>query len=326
MNYLAVNAEVTFPESRGRGVQVLKSVSSFRTEKGWQSLTSTAELVIAKRFYFEQDKRVFELLKPGDPVIIRGGYRGEYFDEFKGFISEVLDDLPVMIKCEDNMYTLKRTKCHCSYGNVKLEKFLKDVVPAQFKIDAADINLGSVFFKDFTVAQALQEIKDKTGIYSYFVGDTLVSGKIYQDNPETDKVKYVFNENIIDNDLKYKSKEDMRLKVTMTSYRSNGKKIKATVGDDDGQEVKLVCTNVTSESELKNRAQKELDRLKIDGYQGGLTSYGIPNVRHGFTAEIVNNENPDRNGNYYVDSVVTTLSNNGAYRRHVKIGPRAANG
>lgn len=326
MNYLAANVEVQFPENRGRKLTVLKSVSSFKTDHSWQNLTDTAEIVIAKRFYFEQDKRVFELLKPGDPVIIKGGYNGEYFEEFRGFISEVLDDLPVMIKCEDNMYILKRTKCHCSYSNVKLEKFLKDVIPAQFKIDAADMTLGSVLFKNFTVAQALQELKDKMGIYSYFVGDTLVCGKIYQDNPETDKVKFVFGFNIIENDLKYKSKEDMRLKVTMTSYKSNGKKISVTVGDDDGQEVKLVCTNVDSESELEKRAQKELDRLKVDGLQGSLTSYGIPMVRHGFTAEVVNNENPDRNGNYYVDSVTTTFSNNGTYRRNSKLGPRAANG
>lgn len=324
--YLAVNIEVSFPENRGRAAKVLKSASSFKVDSSWQNLTDTAEIVLAKALYFEQEKRVFELLKAGDPVIIKGGYNGEYQEEFKGFISEVLDDLPVMIKCEDNMYVLKRTKCHCSYKNVKLEKLLKDIVPSNFKIDAADMEIGSVLFKDFTVSQALQELKDKMGIYSYFVGDTLVSGKIYQDNPETDKVKYVFGLNIIQNDLKYRRKEDIRLKVTMTSFQSNGTKLKATVGDDDGQEQRLVCTNVTSETDLKARAQKELDRLKIDGYQGTLTGFGIPFVRHGFTAEIVNYENPDKDGNYYVDGVTTIVSNNGAYRRTLKIGPRAANG
>lgn len=324
--YLAVNIEVVFPESRGRSAKVLKSASSFEIESSWSNLSDTGKVVMAKAIYFEQDKRVFELLKSGDPVIIKGGYNGEYFDEFKGFITEVLDDLPIMIKVEDNMFVLKRTKCHCSYSSVKLEKLLKDILPPQFKVDAADMEIGSVLFKDYTVAQALQDLKDKMGIYSYFVGDTLVSGKIYQDNPETEKVKYVFGSNIVTNDLKYRNKDDIRIKVTMTSFLSSGKKKRATVGEDDGQEVKLVCTNVSSESELKARAQKEYDRLKIDGYSGNIISYGVPFVRHGYTAEIVNYENPDKDGNYYVDSVTTSVNTSGAYRRNVKIGPRAVNG
>jgi phage protein D len=200
------------------------------------------------------------------------------------------------------------------------------IVPSQFKINAADMELGTVFFKDFTVAQALQLLKDEQGIYSYFVGDTLVSGKIYQDNPETEKVKFVFGKNIIQNDLKYRRKDDMRLKVTMTSFLAKGKKLKVTVGDADGQDQKLVCTNVSTEVELKKRAQKELDRLKIDGLSGTLTSFGIPLVKHGYTAEIVNYENPDLNGFYYIDAVTTSVNNSGAYRRVSKLGPRAANG
>lgn len=321
--YLAVNVEIIFPEHRGRDAKLLRSVSSFKVDSSWQNLTDTAEVVIAKKLYLEKDKRVFELLKSGDPVVIKGGYNGEYFDEFKGFITEVLDDLPVMIKCEDNMYVLKRTRCHCSYKSVKLEKFLKDNLPPQFKINAMDVDLGSVFFKDFTLAQALLKLKDEMGIYSYFVGDTLISGKIYFDNPETDKVKFIFGYDIIENDLKYRRKEDLKLKVTMTSYLSSGKKKQVTVGDDDGEEQKLVCSNINSEVDIKKLAKKELERLKIDGFKGTLTSYGIPFTRHGFKAELQNYEYPDRDGTYYVDGVTTTLNNSGAYRRVLKIGPKA---
>jgi len=51
------------------------------------------------------------------------------------------------------------------------------------------------------------EAKDDYGIYSYFVGDTLISGKIYLDNPHTDVVKYEFTQNVISNDLKYGEKK-----------------------------------------------------------------------------------------------------------------------
>lgn len=325
--YLATNVKIVFPESRGRGALMFNTCSRFKIQSSWKSLTDTAEIEIAKALYFEDKGRVFELIKAGDPVYIEAGYNMTYNREFTGFISEILDDLPVMFKCEDNMYKLKRISVNKSYGSVTLATFLRAIVPAEFSIDAMDVNLGSIFYKQHTVATVLQDLKDHFGIYSYFVGNTLVSGKIYSDNPSKDVVKYFFdglNQNIKTNNLKYRKQDDIRLKVTMTSHLSTGKKIKVTVGDEDGQEQKLVCSNVTSETEIKKLAEKELARLKIDGYQGDLVSFGIPFVRHGFTATLKSIINPDRDGNYYVDGVTTEFYDDGGIERKVKIGPRAA--
>jgi hypothetical protein len=277
--------------------------------------------------FFEDKGKVSELIKAGDPIKLRGGYNGEYFDEFTGFVSEILDDMPVVLKCEDNMYLLKRTPVNKSYSSVKLETLLKDIVPPEFKIDAMDIDLGSLFLSKTTVSQVLQMLKDDYGLYSYFNGDTLVSGKIFTDNPNTEVVKYCMDgarKNIITNDLKYRKKEDIKIKVTMTSYLNDGTKQSVTVGDAEGQEQKLVCSNVSSENAIKALAQKELDRLKIDGYSGGITTFGIPFVKHGYTATIENNEFKERSGDYYVDSVTTTLNDMGAYRRVSKLGAKAA--
>lgn len=323
--YYAVNVEVVFPVNKaGRPEIKFTTISSFKVESSWQVLTDTADIVLSKKLFFDEKGKVFELVKAGDPIKLRAGYGGEFLEEFKGYVSEILDDMPVVLKCEDNMYVLKRTSVNKSYSSVKLEKLLKDIVPADFTIDAMDIELGSLFLSRTTVSQVLQMLKDDYGIYSYFVGDTLISGKIYLDNPHSDIVKYEFTQNVISNDLKYRRKDDILLKVTMTSYLSDGTKIKVTVGDPEGQEQRLVCSNISSESEIKKLAEKQLERLKIDGYSGGLVSYGIPFVRHGYTASLTNHEYPERAGDYYVDSVTTSLSDQGAYRRNVKIGSKAA--
>lgn len=324
--YLAVNVRIEFPEYRGRKAIAFTTVNSFKVESSWHNLTDTAEVIIAKKLFFEDKGKVNELVRAGDPIIIKGGYNGEYFTEFTGYISEVMDDLPVMLKCEDNMYILKRTSVNKSYSGIKLEALLKAIVPANFDVKAMDVELGSLFLNKTTVSQVLQMLKDDYGIYSYFVGNTLYSGLIYEDNPETDIVTYTLfgnKQNVIQNDLKYRHKDMTLIKVTMTSYLSNGKKKSVTVGDMEGQEQKLVCSNVSSEADIKKLAEKELSRLKIDGYSGGLTSFGIPFVRHGFKGKIVNSEFPEKEGNYYVESVTTTLSDQGAYRRTVKIGPKA---
>lgn len=323
--YLATEVHIGFPESRGRKAIAFKSCSTFRIESSWKVLTDTAEFVVSKQLCFADRQRVFELIKPGDPVYIDAGYNGNLNREFTGFISEILDDLPVLFKCEDNMYHLKRTPVNKSYKSVSLKQLLTDIVPPKYKIDAADVQLGALLFQKQTVSQVLTELKDKYGLYSYFVDDTLVSGKIYMDNPNNQVVKYTFFKNILPgNTLRYRRKTDIRIKVTMTSHLKNGKKKKVTVGDDDGEEQKLICSNVENEEELRKLAQKEFDRLKIDGWKGWFIGFGIPFVRHGYTATIKNIENPDKEGNYYVDAVTTNLDDFGAIRRTVKPGPKAA--
>ena len=99
-------------------------------------------------------------------------------------------------------------------------------------------------YQGYTVAQVLQELKDHQGIYSYFVDNTLVCGKIYADNPHKQVVEYDFGKkNFVEDDLKYRSKEDYPLKVTLKSHLDNGKVITVTVGDSEGQEQNLVITN-----------------------------------------------------------------------------------
>ena len=328
--YLATNVHITFPEFKGekrtspRKEIVFKSVNSFKIDKTWQSLTDTCEFVIAKRLYLEEKGRVFELIQPGDPFYIDAGYNGEYNREFNGFISEILDDLPVTFKCEDNMYILKRKVINKSYKNIKLSALLKDIIPSQFKIDCPDVVIGDFLFPKWSVSQILQELKDKCGFYSYFNGDTLVCFKIFEDNPKNQTVKFTFNKNVIANDLKYRKTNDYRIKVTAISRLTNGKKIKEIVGDLDGVEAKLYFTNVKDRAALIKMANAELTRLRYDGYRGSLTGFGIPFVEHGYTAEIINPENPERNAKYYVNGVTTTLDNKGAIRRNCKIGKKAA--
>lgn len=320
--YLATNVEIVFPENRGRKAIKFKSVSSFKIESSWANLTDTAEIVVAKKLYFDTQGKVFELIKTGDPIEIRGGYNGIFYDEFKGFVSEILDDMPVMIKCEDNMYVLKRTSVNKSYSSVSLKNLLTDIVPKQFIVDAIDVNIGKWLFKDATVAQVLQELKDKMNLYCYFKGNVLIGGKVHESNPENTTVNFETTKNIIRNNLKYRKKEDVKIKVKM--YSSNVTSTESVeVGEDDGEVQKLYCSQNTKLGMTKI-AQLTYDKLKIDGYKGTLTGFGIPFVKHGFDAKIINKEYPEKEGKYYVDAVTTTFSNQGAYRREITLGKKAA--
>jgi hypothetical protein len=327
MSHFAVVVRLTFPEYKGRKAFVLKSVNSFRVENSWEALTDTAEIVIAKKLSFEDKGKVFELIKTGCPILLEGGYDGEYKEEFRGYVAKVLDDMPVVLKCEDNMYVLKRTAVHFSKSKITLKELLKEIVPAQFEIDCADVDLGSVLFRKTTVSQVLQKLKDDYGLYSYFVGNTLVSGKVYTNNVRNQVVNYSMfgvRKNIIDNTLKYRNKEDYDIRVTMNSHMSYGTKKSVTVGDEGGQEITLICSNISDVATIKALATQEYERLKVDGYEGSLITFARPFIKQGDTAVLENKEYPEKGGGYYADAVTTTLTDMGAYHRNVQLGRRAA--
>lgn len=323
--YLAVNVRIGFPEFRNRKAFAFKTVNSFTVNSSWKNLTDTAEFIVAKQLCFADQKRVFDLVKTGDPFYIEAGYNGNFNREFTGYISEVLDDLPVMFKGEDNMYVLKRTPVNKSYKSVSLKKLLTDIVPSQFKVNAPDgIELGTLFYSEKNndnVASVLQELKD-WGFYSFFKEDTLVCVKVHSKEDIT--VKYSYTKNMLpNNDLKYRRKDDIRVKVTLISKLNTGKELRVVVGDKDGVNQQLYITNNSDTNSLNTIANNALETFKIDGYQGSFESFGIPYVQHGYTATIKNTDNPDKEGNYYVDGLVVRLNDRGAFRRQIYLGRRA---
>ncbi len=195
---------------------------------------------------------------------------------------------------------------------------LSSIIPTDFgiTIDAADATIGAFRTKKGeNVTQVLTRLKN-LGIYSYFKGSTLVSGKIYTDDDVT--VKYDFSQNVISNRLKYRISDDVKLKVTATSTLSNGNKLQVSVGDADGQEQRLSYFNISDKAELTKLAQEDLNRIKIDGYEGSFQTFGTPFVAHGYLCDLPDKDYTERAGKYYVEQVVTTFSESG-YRRTVKI-------
>lgn len=317
--YLVMVCEILFPKNERRGQILFRNVNAVSIDSSWKNLTDKAEISLPRRFKWA-DKEVKDLIQKGDQVIIKLGYDGTLVEEFSGYVTDLEAGIPVKIYCEDNMYQLKKTPVNKSYGSVKLEALLKDIVPAWVKLDVVDVDLGAFKIEKSTVAKVLEKLKESYGLYSYFRGDTLYCGKVYQD-VEKLEVKYHFQRNIVSHDLKYKKKEDLRLKVTATSYLNNGKKNEITLGDEDGEERTLSYYGISTES-LKILAQQDLDKLKVDGYKGNFITFGFPPVKHGYIANLVDDEYPERAGKHYIDSVKSDFSSSG-FRRTIEPGPRA---
>ena len=319
----ALCAHIVFAASRGREAITVRKPSSVTIEKSWKFLTDKATIVLPRNVKDFDKKKVNEVFAVGDPVTISLGYNGEYYQEFNGYIARVSADVPIKIYCEDAMWKLKQLPVHISLATSTLENLLSQIVTG-YQVDALEIDLGVVRFSNYTVARVLDDIKSKYGLFSYMQGDTLVCGKIYADDSNVEEVNLHLEKNIWANTLEYRNKDDIKVKIQATSVMPNGKKIKAEVGEDGGDLVRLPYFNITSEAELKKLAELDYRKYKVDGFKGTVTTFGEPAVEHGNKVNLKSDQYPDRDGLYYVESVRVSFGAQNKYSRIITLGDKAA--
>ncbi len=126
--------------------------------------------------------------------------------------------------------------------------------------------------------------------------------------------------NVIKNNLTFRRKEDVKIKVKATSITKDNKTLTVELGDEKGDQRSLFFYNVTDKTALTETAEAKLAELKFDGYEGSISTFLIPYATPGMTAVIIDPDHPDlKNGSYVIDSVTTTFGMRGA-RRKVELG------
>ncbi|RMF03583.1 MAG: hypothetical protein D6772_01930, partial [Bacteroidetes bacterium] len=92
-----------------------------------------------------------------------------------------------------------------------------------------------------------------------------------------------------------------------------------TVGDEDGDQRTIFFYNLPAGENLEERAREELLRYRYSGYRGSLQGFLIPVCRIGNTVRLKDDTFDNREGDYLVEKVTTTLGSGGG-RRKVKLG------
>lgn len=333
----------------------------------WVDLTNQATVKIPKNIYaknangqriplfnstdniggFDNDKPLF---LRGDKITIDFGYR--YIDSrgndllessrcFTGYIAEITSKKPIELKCEDNMWLLKQipAKPQTWTGSVEslFASLLKDY--PQFTVkNNTSTNIGTIVIGNETVAQLLARLRKDAHIEAFFRGDTLhVGGLVYLDaNPATKK--FVFQKNIISDELMYKRKDDVVLsavviskfeyftgKTTKDGQQKTKKqqiellvywnlkkndwdyiektKTKDLPTNTEGERTTLTYLNITDKTELFNKGVEWLKKYFYTGFKGKFTTFGIPFVKQGDNVIIEDAILPERNGKYKVRGV-----------------------
>lgn len=292
-------------------------VNNVEIESSWESLTDKASVVLPFNLKVKGNQ-LLESIKVGDQVNIELGYDNALKSIFKGFISGLNPKIPIEIECEDPMRNLKQERIVASGRNASLQ----DVIDSHFKgykTNVLDVELGNYSFND-TKAKFLEKLKSDFGLYSFFRNGVLTIGKPYDPSTAND-VSFRINYDIIQEDLVYRRKEDLKLKVKAISNNPNGIKTELELGDSEGEQRTLNFYNLSA-AELKAAAERELNRLKYDGWRGSITVFGEPHVKHGDIVELIHNGDQDKSGKYWVDKVKYSFGLEG-YRQEIKLGARA---
>lgn len=293
-------------------------------ESSWELLTDTLKVTLPRKVEWQGQALATgntPILKRGMNVMISLGYDDKNEAVYQGFVVDISAKIPVEVTCEDAFWQLKKGEFTRSYRSVTLSQLLKDLFKG-YDIDykvVAERQLGAFKISKATPAKVLDYLRENYHIKFFFRNGIFYAGlAIVADLQRTHEFFFEPHEKatefsyIIDNDLIFKIKDDVRLQLKGIIKQAKGKDKTVIVGDADGEVRTFNYTTGRSESEVKKELNEHLERLKYTGYRGTMTVFGIPQVQHGDLVKLYDPKYPERDGRYLVKKVTRNYGVNGS--------------
>lgn len=257
---------------------------------------------------------------------------------FEGWVNTVDNGTPVVIRAQNNMWKLKQIPVANKVWTDKdytLETMLQEMLEGTgFAVNTDNVasNIGEVTTENVTVADVLERLSEDYKYKFYFVGDELRCGVFRYWPQDRERHKFNFNRNIIDYTLEWKNSEDIPIKLVAysvdkfedSSLTQSGRgtnkrrRLQVEVGESFGSTRTAYFPGVSSEAELRTKAEALYGRINFDGFKGSFTTFCIPLVRKGNVVELIDSIQPERSGNYLVKGVTYTFGVDG-YRQDIEI-------
>lgn len=298
-------------------------LNNLEIESGWEHSTDKGKIVLPKKVQIKNATgdvvaELSDYIKVGQKVLVRIGYDGVLNTVFSGYVSDFIPKTPLEILVEDEMWNLKQTTITGSAKNETVEGLMSKHFSAYIS-DVVNVSLGNYYIQGLSQAKILEQLKSDFGLYSFFRGDTLVVGKRYNSVTAATHI-FQLGANVVSDDLVFKEKDQIKLKIKAISNNADGTKTEIEIGDIDGEERTLNFYNLSAR-ELRLAADREKERLLYDGYRGSFTAFGEPFVKHGDIVVVNDYQQDASDSSYWVDEVVYSFGING-YRQKITLGPR----
>ncbi len=306
---VAMNCYITI------GDYEFKACHSFETIKSWKNLVQTGTIQM------HNIPGLIGAIKEGDAVEISAWYDDDAKTvEFTGYVSELMPNKVVTIKCEDEMWKLRQETFSGSWKSITLRQLLNTIVPGAV-IDCPDVTLSPFRIDKATKTKVLQTLKDEYLLTIYYRGKTLFAGLPYIEKGLPD-VTYHFQKNALVDGLVFKRAASIKRKVIAISVFPDNRIYKKEYGDSDGETITLHYYNKTAK-EVDALANEALNRRKYDGYSGTFRSLGgLPFCDHGYACYLEDDDFPEREQGVFADVVRTVYNSTDGWCRYITPGRR----
>lgn len=306
------------------GDYYLTMLAAVEIHKSVDVLAGTCKITLPG-FAYGAAFRVEDKLKRGDLVTVWLGYNGKVEKEFEGYLLSIgTDQGSLTLNCEDDLFLLRIAVHDKQFVNAQVKEI------AQYLLDDAGVKLQlnctlTIDYDKFVISKAtafdvLKKLKQETKANIFLKDGTLHIHPPY--TQQFDVVRYSFQQNIEKDDLKYVRAENKTIEVVIRSTGKDGKVREVHKGTTGGDRIEINGNGMSKEA-MEKRAEIELGLHLMDGYEGSITTWLIPSVQPGDSAEIKDQDYEYKDGRYFVTAVTTNFDSNGAARK-VQLGRRLA--
>jgi hypothetical protein len=283
-------------------------------------------------------KALTDFIERGNEISIQAGYENYGVETlFKGYLTDIENSYPLVLKCENEMWKFKKITVPAE----KIEKFdLKAYIEKYGKVKAniaKNLSFGSMDIKEeMSLSQALDNIMQA---YPYTLGyfqDETFCAILNTERWEAGSKPIVFDptRNMVSDSLKYVVADDVKIGIKATSILRDNSRLEAYSPSKafDGKSIKsgweqrhFFTPGCKTQSELQAYADKMSAEFVTDSMSGTFTAFGVPFVRKGAMVELRDADRRERNRKrFVVDAVDYAFGRNG-YRQTVTLGASLVN-
>lgn len=288
------------------------------------NLTDTAKVSVPKKVRWKGEP-LSDYIGIGDAISIKLGYVGYTLETvFKGYVSSISNDAPLLIECENEMWLLKQAKVKAKrYPKFNLKEFMKEVCPNVAVELPKELSLGEVIIKEeTTAANVLDMLMREYPFKAFFRDGALYGVKMAMGTlPSAKTLTFSPSQNIVSDSLKYVKAEDVNIVIKAKSILHDNTKLEAEAPQNGEGEIRtFYAPQCKTQAVLQAFADGKLKELKVDKMTGNFTAFGIPHVRKGDIVKLKNEDKPEQNNKRFLAAAVTYTFNSGGYQQNITLG------
>lgn len=309
-------------------------VSSVIIEKSRNSFTDTCEIVFPNRL--RRKDNLVDKIAIGDRITVELGYFPNLIKEFEGYISFTDKNSPLVIKCEDASFLLKRKSLPATtLKKTTIQKLIETFYEGETNILDAEIGDWRIS-QNATLINVLDQLRSKLGVLSYFRNGILNVNTEFLNDPDRNQTLIDVQRNVVQGSDNLQFQEDTDIGVIShgVSVQRDGTKIEvfATYKDNlpdneiivsDLQPIGVL--NTIKIPDLTKQALTELTKMRLPklfytGATGDIQTFGFPSIDHGDTITLKNRRIPEVNGDYRIIKVKKEFTVSLGYKQKLTLG------